>query len=64
MKCTNNLRLTTGIVGTLSFGISLRDSFLAIFFIGILTCIPPAYIITISPRTGIRQMIQSRYSFG
>jgi purine-cytosine permease-like protein len=37
---------------------------LAIFFIGILTCIPPAYIITISPRTGMRQMIQARYSFG
>ncbi|TVY21373.1 Purine-cytosine permease fcyB [Lachnellula arida] len=58
------LPLTTGIVGTLDYGMSLRDSFLVIFFFQFLTAIPPCYMVTMSPRTGMRQMIQARYSFG
>lgn len=57
-------RLVTGMVGTLSFGISLRDTSLLLLFFSLLMCIPPAYILTISPQTGMRQMIQARYSFG
>ncbi|KAF2491278.1 putative purine-cytosine permease FCY2 [Lophium mytilinum] len=58
------LPLVTGMLGTLAFGLSLRDCSLLIFFFSFLLCIPPAYIETISPRTGMRQMIQARYSFG
>lgn len=57
-------RLVTGMVGTLSFGMSLRDTSLLLLFFSLLMCIPPAYILTISPQTGMRQMIQARYSFG
>ncbi|KAI1269159.1 putative purine-cytosine permease FCY2 [Xylariaceae sp. FL1019] len=58
------LSLSTGILGTLVFDMSLRDTSLLIVFFSLLMCIPPAYIQTIAPQTGMRQMIQSRYSFG
>lgn len=51
-------------VGILSFVISLRDTSLLLLFFSLLMCMPPAYILTISPQTGMRQMIQARYSFG
>jgi purine-cytosine permease-like protein len=51
-------------VGTLSFGLGLRDAALIILFFGILCSIPPAYLSTLGPKTGLRQMIQARYSFG
>ncbi|KUJ10418.1 putative purine-cytosine permease FCY2 [Mollisia scopiformis] len=58
------LPLKSGILGTLSYGMNLRDTFLVCFFFSFLTAIPPCYMITMSPRTGMRQMIQARYSFG
>lgn len=51
-------------LGTLSFGMSLRDTSLLILFFSFLMCIPPAFIETMSPQTGMRQMIQARYCFG
>ena len=49
---------------TLSFGLSLRAASLIILFFSLLCTIPVAYLATIGPRTGMRQMIQARYSFG
>jgi len=51
-------------VGTLSYGLCLRDASLVILFFCILSTIPPAYFATFGPKTGIRQMIHARYSFG
>lgn len=51
-------------VGTLSYGLSLRDASLVIIFFTLLTTIPPAFMGTLGPKTGLRQMIQARYAFG
>lgn len=45
-------------------GLSLRDSSLVILFFVLLTTLLPAYLATLGPKTGMRQMIQARYSFG
>ncbi|CAK7268883.1 hypothetical protein SEPCBS119000_003287 [Sporothrix epigloea] len=58
------LPLPTGILGTLTFGLSLRDTSLIIIFFGMLTCIPPAFLSIGGSQTGLRQQIQARYSFG
>lgn len=70
-------------VGTLAFGLSLRDASLVILFFSLLCAVPPSYLsvvsfvdwrrgsllfgesrATLGPKTGLRQMIQGRYSFG
>lgn len=58
------LPIVTGMLGTLSYGMSLRDTSLIIIFFSFLMCAAPAFIGTISPQTGMRQMIQARYCFG
>ncbi|KAG9247010.1 putative purine-cytosine permease [Calycina marina] len=50
--------------GTLSFGLSLRDTSLVILFFNLVCCIQTAYIGMLGPKTGMRQIIQARYSFG
>lgn len=55
---------TFGILGPLSFGLSLRDSSLVILFVTLACTAAPAYLATLGPRTGMRQMIQARFSFG
>ncbi|KAG1722635.1 permease for cytosine/purines, uracil, thiamine, allantoin-domain-containing protein [Suillus paluster] len=55
---------STGTLGPVIFGLGLRDSCLVILFFNLLACALPAYLNTWGPRTGMRQMIQSRYSFG
>lgn len=57
-------RLATGALGTTAFGLSLRDTSLVITFFAFLTCIPPAFMGLGGYQTGMRQMIQARYSFG
>jgi len=47
-----------------NFGLSLRDSFLIILFFILLTTTLPAYLSTLGPKIGMRQMVQARYSFG
>lgn len=37
---------------------------MTILFFNLICCIPPAYMVTLAPQTGLRQMILSRYSFG
>ncbi|KAM5429702.1 hypothetical protein McanCB56680_004093 [Microsporum canis] len=60
----NLLPVITGMVGTLSLKLSLRDASLVIIFFNLLCTIPPAYLSVFGPKTGMRQMIQARYSYG
>ena len=56
--------IITGMVGTLSFGISLRDCSLLILFFSLACTVPAAYFSTFGSRTGLRQMLHARYTFG
>ncbi|KAK3688586.1 permease for cytosine/purines, uracil, thiamine, allantoin-domain-containing protein [Podospora appendiculata] len=58
------LPIPTGMLATLSFGMSLRDSSLVILFFSMLTSIPPAFMGIGGLETGMRQLVQARYSFG
>ncbi|KAL0258127.1 hypothetical protein SLS55_007299 [Diplodia seriata] len=60
----NLLPIITGMLGTLSYGLSLRDTSLTIIFFSLLCYMPTAYMNVLGPQTGMRQMIQARYSFG
>ncbi|PTB37594.1 uncharacterized protein TrAFT101_005526 [Trichoderma asperellum] len=60
----NILGITFGMLGPLSYNLSLRDSSLVILFFCMLSTIPPAFLAILGPKTGMRQMIQARYSFG
>ncbi|GAB1314218.1 Purine-cytosine permease [Madurella fahalii] len=46
------------------YGLDLRNSALIILFFTLLTTILPAFMSTLGPKTGMRQMVQARYSFG
>ncbi|KAF3066351.1 Purine-cytosine permease fcyB [Daldinia childiae] len=59
----NLLPITFGMLGP-TYGLSLRDCSLVILFFCILTAAIPAYLGTLGPKTGLRQMIQARFSFG
>lgn len=61
---TNLLPIITGMVGTLAFGLSLKECSLLILFFSMLCTLPPAYFCTFGSRTGLRQMIQARFTFG
>ncbi|OLN83301.1 Purine-cytosine permease fcyB 2 [Colletotrichum chlorophyti] len=61
---TNILAITFGMLGPVSFGLSLRDSALVILFFNLLSTLAPAFLSTLGPKTGMRQMIQARFSFG
>ncbi|KAF2118701.1 purine-cytosine permease FCY21 [Lophiotrema nucula] len=61
---TNLLPITTGMVGTLSFGLSLRDASLVILFFTLITTVPVAYMCAWGPKTGMRQLVQARFAFG
>lgn len=64
MLTSNATRITTGLIGTLFDGLRLRDACLIILFFGLLAGIPPAAFGTLGPLTGMRQVVQTRYSFG
>jgi purine-cytosine permease-like protein len=51
-------------LATLGMGLSLRDASLIILFFALLTCIPPAFMGIGGMETGLRQLVQARYSFG
>lgn len=57
------LSLTFGMLGP-AYGLGLRDSSLVILFFTLLVATLPAYLGTLGPKTGMRQMIQARFSFG
>ncbi|KAI1318466.1 permease for cytosine/purines, uracil, thiamine, allantoin-domain-containing protein [Xylariaceae sp. FL0255] len=60
----NPFPIITGILGTFIFHLSLRDCSLVILFATLPLTVPPAYFCTFGSRTGLRQMIFSRYTFG
>lgn len=60
----NLLAVSTGMSGTLSFGLSLRDASLIAIFFGVICAVVPAYMTTWGPKTGLRQMIMARHVFG
>ncbi len=51
-------------LGPMGFNLGLRDSALVILFFNLLSTTIPGYLSTLGPKTGMRQMIQARYSFG
>lgn len=51
-------------VGTQSFGLSLRDASLVILFFTLISTLPVAYLCTWGPKTGMRQLVQARFTFG
>ncbi|KAI1773828.1 permease for cytosine/purines, uracil, thiamine, allantoin-domain-containing protein [Hypoxylon cercidicola] len=59
----NLLAITFGMLGP-SYGLGLRDCALVILFFCLLTAAVPAYLGTLGSKTGLRQMIQARFSFG
>lgn len=63
MNC-NILPVTFGLMGPKYFGLSFRDSILIIIFVILFTTLFPAFLSTLGPRTGMRQMVQARFSFG
>ncbi|KAK3390945.1 permease for cytosine/purines, uracil, thiamine, allantoin-domain-containing protein [Podospora didyma] len=58
------IAIPTGMLATLGFGMSLRDASLVILFFAMLTAIPPAFMCIGGMETGLRQLVQARYSFG
>ncbi|OAA73711.1 purine-cytosine permease FCY21 [Cordyceps fumosorosea ARSEF 2679] len=61
---TNIIGITFGMLGPLAYNLRLRDAALVILFFNIISCVIPGYLSTLGPKTGLRQMIQARYSFG
>jgi purine-cytosine permease-like protein len=51
-------------VGTLYDGLSLKAASLTILFFTLIAAVPPAALGTLGPQTGMRQIVQARYSFG
>lgn len=51
-------------LGTTAYMLSVRDCALVILFFALLTATFPSYLGILGPNTGLRQMIQARYSFG
>ncbi|KAL2204550.1 hypothetical protein CC79DRAFT_1344566 [Sarocladium strictum] len=60
----NILPILFGILGPKTFGLSLGNSTLVIVFFSLLSTAAPAYLSILGPKTGMRQMIQARFSFG
>ena len=61
---SNILGITFGMLGPAVYGLSLRDSSLVILFFSLLSTLAPGALAVLGPKTGMRQMIQARYSFG
>ncbi|KAJ3527002.1 hypothetical protein NM688_g8185 [Phlebia brevispora] len=60
----NVLSFSAGTLGPVVYGLSLRDTCLCILFFNLLCSALPAYLTTWGPKLGLRQMVQSRFSFG
>ncbi|KAK1961477.1 NCS1 nucleoside transporter [Colletotrichum sublineola] len=60
----NILPITFGMLGPSLFGLNLRDSSLVVLFFTLLSTLAPAFLATLGPKTGMRSMIQARFSFG
>ncbi|KAF4785378.1 purine-cytosine permease FCY21 [Colletotrichum scovillei] len=62
-NCTT-LPMTTGISGTLIFGLDLVVASVVIVLSTLLFMLPVAWMGMMGPKTGMRQMVQTRYYFG
>ncbi|KKA26334.1 hypothetical protein TD95_003508 [Thielaviopsis punctulata] len=60
----NILPITFGMLATSVYGLSLRNASLVILFFTLFTTPAVAYLSVFGPRTGMRQMVLARYSFG
>ncbi|KAF9518801.1 hypothetical protein BS47DRAFT_1289076, partial [Hydnum rufescens UP504] len=60
----NLLTFSTGTLGPIALGLSIRDSCLVILFFNVLCYIPLAYFCTWGLKMGMCQMIQACFSFG
>ncbi|KAF9881831.1 NCS1 nucleoside transporter [Colletotrichum karsti] len=58
------LPIPTGALATAQMGLSLRDATLVIIFFAAFTIAPPAFMGIAGSYTGLRQLVQARYSFG
>ncbi|TDZ26219.1 Purine-cytosine permease FCY21 [Colletotrichum orbiculare MAFF 240422] len=58
------LPIPTGALATATMGLGLRDASLVIIFFASVTIVPPAFMGIAGSHTGLRQLIQARYSFG
>lgn len=62
-----NMVISTVALGTLAtsvFGLGFWDSFAAIVLFNVLGALPVAFLSTLGPKLGLRQMTISRFSFG
>ncbi|EPQ51241.1 purine-cytosine permease [Gloeophyllum trabeum ATCC 11539] len=67
MWCAANTTISTFSTGTLGpglFDMGLRDSILTILFFNLVSTIPVAYFSIFGARSGLRQMVFSRFTFG
>ncbi|KAI8649660.1 hypothetical protein NCS55_01466500 [Fusarium keratoplasticum] len=60
----NLISISTGMSGTISFGLGFRDAALVIVFFGLLTSFSAPFMCIFGARLGLRQMIHARYAFG
>ncbi|OSD08769.1 cytosine-purine permease [Trametes coccinea BRFM310] len=60
----NILTFGTGSAGPAFFGLSLRDSFIILLIVDIISCAIPAYFAVFGPKLGMRSMVLARYSWG
>lgn len=61
---TNILSFSAGVLGPNLFGLDFKSSVWVIIVFNLLSAIPVAYFATFGPLLGMRQMVQTRYSFG
>jgi purine-cytosine permease-like protein len=57
-------QFSEGMIGPTLFGLDWKASALCIVFFNALSSIPPAYLASNGPQTGMRQMVQARYALG
>lgn len=61
---TNILSFSAGVLGPNLFGLDFKSSVWVIIVFNVLSAVPVAYFATFGPLLGMRQMVQTRYSFG
>lgn len=61
---TNILTFSEGMLGPTLFGLDFKASVLCIVFFTAVSTFPPAYLASLGPKTGMRQMVQARYGLG
>jgi hypothetical protein len=61
---TNMFTFSEGMVGVLRFHLDFKSCALVIIIFTFVMCIPASWLATHGPRTGMRQMVQARYSMG